>query len=514
MALLSFACLAGGCARPAPVAPAHPNVLLVSMDTVRYDHTSMGGGRDTTPNLARLAARGVSYDNCFSVGNESLYSHAAILTGRYPSEVALPDYKSYMVPPGTTTIAGVLSAYGYRTAAFTGGGHILAVFGFDQGFDSFKSAGATGNFGTFFDSVPPAVEWIDTANQDPSRPWFAFVHGYDAHSPYIVPGPFTHYFGTVGKSDRIEAIATDALVSEQLRGNLWFPQRATSDFVHAAGKSLLSTDFYSLPATPQRGERVVQLADSEIAHLRDHYDTSIAYGDTWLGLLLSHVDLDNTLVVVLADHGEDLLTHGFMNHRAGLWDSTTHVPLVVSGPGFSGGERRTALVDLRDVAPTIIRAVGGSTLADASGTALQDLPAPVAVFSEGVMDMVAVRTPVARLVLRQAHLPQEGSADGLATRALDDGNASMYDTQGDPTEARDLLAPVMRSTGPQPPSADTLVRASALRDLIVSWRRGLHESTATGAPIPDSVREQLRKNGYWAPEDASTPEAIPSPQTR
>ena len=488
-----------GCApTPSVLVPmVRPNVLLVSMDTVRYDHTSLGGGRDTTPNLARLAARGVSYDNCFSPGNESLYSHTSVFTGRYPSEVAVPDYKSYMIPDGTATIASVLSAYGYKTGAFTGGGHVVAGFGFDHGFDVFKATGTSWAFGTFFDTVPPAAAWIDTANRDPSKPWFAFVHGYDAHTPYVSPGPFAHYYGTAGKTDQIEEIVSSAMATEQLRGNLWFRDRATSDFVHATGRPLLGTDFYSLPPTPLPGERVVELTDAEVTHLRDHYDSGIAYADTWLGLLLSHVDLENTLVVVFSDHGEDLLDHGYVNHRAGLWDSTTHVPLVVSGPGFTGGERRAALVDLRDVVPTILRVVGANPMADASGSALQDQPLRSAAFSEGVMDMVSVRTADARLVLRQTRLAKDGAVEELASRSLGDGNASFYDIKSDPTETNDLLSP------DSAPSAASLARASALRDLIVGWRRALHQSTTTGAPVPEAVREALRKNGYWVPEEVS-----------
>src|SRR5262245_14018920 len=149
MILLFLACTSG--------TPTPPNVLLVSMDTVRYADTSLGGARDTTPNLARLAAIGTSYDNAFAVGNESLYSHAALFTGRYPSEVAFADHKTYALPPNTPTLARILKRYGYATAAFTGGGHIIAAFGFDQGFDQFTAAPGETRFGSFFDSVPLAI---------------------------------------------------------------------------------------------------------------------------------------------------------------------------------------------------------------------------------------------------------------------------------------------------------------------------------------------------------------------
>ena len=168
-------------------APERPNVLLVSMDTVRFDRTSLGGDRDTTPNLAALAAEGVSFNRAYSVGNESLRSHVALFTGLYPSEVAVPDYGSFALPRvGAAPLAEVLAAYGYRTAAFTGGGHVVPAFGFDRGFASFAVGGGPEAFGSAFDSVPPAVAWMKAQGE---APWFAFVHGYDAHSPYAQRGP-------------------------------------------------------------------------------------------------------------------------------------------------------------------------------------------------------------------------------------------------------------------------------------------------------------------------------------
>ena len=316
------------CAGP----PAAPNILLVSMDTVRFDRTSLGVDRDTSPNLAALAAAGVSFSQAYAVGNESLYSHAALFTGLYPSEVAVPDYGSFALPrTGPATLAEVLTAYGYRTAAFTGGGHVVEGFGFDRGFGRFEAGGGEDEFASFYDSVPPAVAWM---REQGDAPWFCFVHGYDAHSPYVQRGPMRHPWGSSGATARVERLLANPLAVEQLRFDTWFVDRTPQDFTHASGRRVLSTDFYRLPAVPGPEERVERLTSEERRHVQDHYDSGVANGDLWLGQLLAHVDLDRTLVIVVADHGEDLLDHGWMNHRAGLWDSTLHVPLVVAGPGF------------------------------------------------------------------------------------------------------------------------------------------------------------------------------------
>ncbi|GDX83684.1 hypothetical protein LBMAG42_54950 [Deltaproteobacteria bacterium] len=446
MIVLFLACASG----PSIIAPS-PNILLVSMDTVRYDHTSLDGGRNTTPNLSKLAAEGASWSRAYAVGNESLYSHAALFTGRYPSEIAFPDYATYSLPKTATTLASVLRAYGYRTGAFTGGGHVIAAFGFDNGFDTFEAASGATRFGSFFDSVPRAVTWM--AEPDP-RPWFAFVHGYDAHSPYVQRGPFLHPWGTVGATPRVEAILADPLAVEKLRGSLYFPDRTPTDFVHAVGRTVLSTDFYRMPAEPAPGERVETLTEAELQHIRDHYDSGLLYADFWLGELLSHVDLTTTLVIVVADHGEDLLDHGYMNHRAGLWDSTLHVPLVVAGPFFGPGGlydgQHDELVDLRRVMPTAMLAAGIGTPDGVSARPLQWAVGDDAVFAEGVMGTMSAYDGVNWLTV-----------DGLRTAPPPDHP----------------LAPAM-----------------------TTWRLGLRLATETGDPVSLEVWEGLRKQGYWTPD--------------
>jgi arylsulfatase A-like enzyme len=283
----------------------------------------------------------------------------------------------------------------------------------------------------------------------------------------------------------MDTIAADPLAIEQLRGDHWFADRAPKDFLHAAGPRLLGLEVYTTPAAPRPGERDITLTAAEITHLRDHYDTGVTYADVWLGLLLAHVDLDDTLVIVLSDHGEDLLDHGFVNHRTGLWDSTLHVPLVVAGPGFAGTGVHPHRVDLRSVLPTVLRATGATLPAGVTAPALQDDPDETTVFAEGVMDMVSARGPAARLVLSDAKLA--ANAPDLATRSLTDGRAALYI---------------------EPAPVDTVASSAegeALRAQIVAWRKSLNPATTTGAPVSEAIRAALRERGYWSPGEAPTP---------
>lgn len=473
-----------------------PNILLVCLDTVRYDRTSLAGGpRDTTPHLARLATQGVSFDQTYSVANESLFSHAAMFTGRFPSEIALPDYASFSLPATAQTLAGALRANGYQTAAFTGGGHVTASFGFNSGFDSFVAPEGLGEFASFDFSVPHAKRWIK--GQSPHVPWFAFVHGYDAHAPYVRPEPFRHYFGDAGATSRVERLLSDPLASEQVRGNVWYPDRQLKDFAHAVGRPMLGTDFYRWKAEPRPGERVEVLTAEELSHIRDHYDTGLAYGDAGLGLLLGEIDLSRTVVMVVADHGEDLLDHGYMNHRAGLWDSTTHVPFVVAGPGFSAGQRRSELVDLRSVTPSLLAVAGAKPMAGVRAPAIQSLPPSNAVFAEGVMDEVSMRTPSLRLVVRNARLAAADSLTTLGDGKFETADISMFRVDEKGMEGPDLFA---GGAVDVPPTAE----AAAMLAEIRKWRSGLDLATEPGTAISDELRARLREQGYWVPGDVPT----------
>jgi len=451
------------------------------MDTTRFDATSLGSDRDITPNLARLARQGRTYTRAYAVANESVTSHAALFTGRYASELAIAEYGTFALPDGTPTVAGALSAQGWATAAFTGGGHVVADFGLHQGFDTFQSVSGPHTFGSFYDTVPDALKWIEAQDQ----PWFSFVHGYDAHTPYVQRGPFEHPWGTTEATDRIEAIVADDLALEQLRDNLWFRDRHPSDFTHAVGRTVLGTDFYRLPAEPGPDEWVELLSPEELVHIRDHYEAGVHYADVWLGLLLASIDLTETLVIVVSDHGEDLLDHGYINHRAGLWDSTLRVPLVVAGPGIAPGTTVDAPVDLRSVVPTILQHAGMAMLAGATAPPLSDdLPASP-VFAEGTMDELSVWAPdLGRLTLHEAGL-------GTGARSVP------------PAPPADQLSYFPPDT--TEPGSTRSTEAQQLLHHLQQWRAGLRPATLTGVPVSTELREALQARGYWVPSSEKRP---------
>ncbi len=469
---------------------AHPNVLLVSVDTLRADHTgAYGYARDTTPVLDALAAEGTRFDLAFSQANESAWSHAALLTGRYASELASPVYATYAIPPDVTLVSEALSAYGYATAAFSAGGHVTADFGYDQGWDQWT---AEPGFGSFYDTGPKAIDWVAKVPAD--KPWFAFLHGYDAHRPYTRPGPWNHLYAGGEGSALAETLCKNPCISEMVLGDALMLDIVPSWFAHAGGDSILDPESYTRLAAAAPDARRVAVTAADKQHVQDHYDGAVRYADTMLGLTLQRLKalgaLDDTVIIVLSDHGEDLLDHGYMNHRTGLFDSCTRVPLVAWGPGFNGGGVAPGLVDGRDVAATILSVAGalppaGSGGRDLRAVARGELPVD-AVFSEGVMDMLSVRTATHRLVAKDVSLVDPALAQNLAAESVDSDKFELYDLRKDPGEHTDVRL-------------DDAATTDTLRARLVAWRKSIivGESVLNQDQVSPEVAAELRKHGYW-----------------
>lgn len=491
------------CAAPPPAPPTGPpNVLLISLDTLRADHTTVYGyTRDTTPNLAAMAGEGTVFEQAFSTGNESAWSHGSMFTGRYASELASPVYETYGIPDGVSLISEGMQASGYATAAFSAGGHVTADFGFDQGWDHFV---AQPGFGSLYDTGPLATKWI--TELPGGKPWFVFLHAYDAHRPYTRPGPWDHFYADGRGTPLAEAICKSPCLSEMVLKDVLFPELVPQWFTHTGGAQIMAPEAYDRLESADEAAQRVTLTAADRAHIVAHYDGAVRYADLHLGLTLARLreagKLDNTVVIVVSDHGEDLLDHGFMNHRTGLFDSCTRVPTVVWGPGFPAGTWVDGLVDGRDVAATIAAVAG---VMPPAGNAGRDLRAvargesPVdATFSEGVMDQISVRTRTHRLVFRGPPLEAPDYVDALRAAPIDGGQFELYALATDPGETTPANDPAT---------------AGALRDRLVAWRAGLSlgDYQLPTEKVSPEVAASLREHGYWGDGAVPTTEAGAAP---
>ena len=359
-----------------------PNVLLIVMDTVRADHLGLYGyDRPTSTHLDRLAARGVRFAEARSAAPWTLPSHASMFTGRWPHELSVDGERP--LDRAEPTLAEALAARGYATAGFVANTHYCnARFGLDRGFARYddyvenrqvnaleiaRSAelgrrllGLLAEIGL----APPLGDalrkdaarinaellgWLDDRPAD--RPFFAFLNYYDAHDPYIAPPWAPRRFGLVP-----ETAADHELLAGWLKLSKW------------------------------------TIPDREIALARDAYDDCIAALDSQLGRLVAELDrrglLDETLIVVTADHGESWGEHQLYGHWRSLYRPEVHVPLVVVGPGVPADRAVDAPVSLRDLPATILDLAADADASPLPGrslaTAWADGPAeaPGPVYSE------------------------------------------------------------------------------------------------------------------------------------
>jgi len=483
-------------AQDAPAA-APPNVILVAMDTTRADHLgAYGYARDTSPNLDRFARESVLFERCFSQSNETLTSFASAFTSRLPSDLAPLSYELFRVPDTVHTLPGVLQLHDYQTGGFVAGGHMVAAFGHDKGFDMYQDSW---HFGSFFHTVPPALAWVDQRERE--RPFFLFVHGYDAHSPYAKPLYFEHLFDPDYQGP-VDDILEDPipLAIEKVWQGRYYPGIARPQVTRPVGErqiQVLHTDLFSLLALQDPSDGV-PLAPRDLEHVVAHYDGSIAYADVQLGLLMTELDqrnlLESSVIIIMGDHGEDLFEHGHANHRISLHDASGHVPLLVRFPGGEhGGQRISTPVELLDIMPTVLDLVGAITPAGTRGHSLlplvldgTDPTRGSASISEGILPMASARSDTHRLILAGTLPGSPAFMQALSDARLDDPAFSLYRVGPGVEQRLDLSDPASQQ------------QAATLLDVMRLAYADRPSSGDEEPPYLDPALIQLmRDKGYW-----------------
>ncbi len=323
--MLPFAVLAitqDGSEAPVPP-PGVPNVLLVSIDTLRPDHLgAYGYHRDTSPTIDALAAAGARFTTVVSPTSWTLPAHVTLLTA-LPPEVHGVVEDRFRLGRTVPTLAEVLRQRGYATAAFVSGPYLDAGYGFARGFDHYDdySAVRISRPATHRARTSPALltaleTWLDGQVGTP-RPHFLFVHMWDVHYDFNPPPPY------------------DTMFDPDYQGTVTTEDFETGTSVHAGME-------------PRDLEHVVAL-----------YDGEIRYTDAYLGRIVEALRRrrggDETVVVVTSDHGEEFFEHGMKGHRNALYDESIRVPLIIRYPKtIPAGTVVESQVRLLDVAPTIL----------------------------------------------------------------------------------------------------------------------------------------------------------------
>jgi arylsulfatase A-like enzyme/Flp pilus assembly protein TadD len=295
---------------------AHPNIILITLDTTRADRMGfLGAKRGLTPNLDGVARQAVVFSRAYSHVPLTTASHTTILTGTYPQFNHVVDF-GIPLNANLPYVPDLLHQQGYHTAAFVGS-LILDPLdgtapGFDRGFDVYDAGFHLRRHGMDrYKSVERragvvvdrALAWL---SQNHTSPFFLWVHLYDAHDPYDPPAPYKQRYAS------------------------------------------------------------------------QPYDGEIAYADSAVGKLLNvlrtHGLYDSALIAIMADHGESLGAHGENTHGVFLYDETLHVPLVIKLPAArAAGRRVETRVGLVDVAPTILQEAGVAVPKEMQGEPLQSV---------------------------------------------------------------------------------------------------------------------------------------------
>lgn len=287
--ILTALCLALGigCAPPME----SPSVLLITLDTTRADRLGAYGKDGAgTQNLDALAEEGTLFEWAFTTTPITLPAHASILTGTYPERHGVRD-NGWVLQSELVTLAEVLHAADYRTAAFVSAFPLYSRFGLDRGFEVYddelpihRTARRNSRQRFAQEVVEDASAWLTTV--DPDDPFFLWVHFFDPHNTYLPPAPYFQWYAS------------------------------------------------------------------------DLYQGEIAYMDEWIGKLLTSLKEsgrdDNTIVAVVADHGEALGQHGERTHAQLVYNSTMRVPLILRGAQIDAGRRVSDPVSVVDLFPTLL----------------------------------------------------------------------------------------------------------------------------------------------------------------
>jgi len=319
-----------------------PNVLIYLIDTERADHTSLYGyARDTTPFLKKLGGQGLVFDDCQVQAPRTKQSTASLMTSLYSyTHGIVHDYDT--IPKGSTTLAEQLRAAGYVTASIVANPFAGRITGLGRGFDYLDEWAVVQRYrtdahdrGTDSEAVNKiAFPWLE---QHKDEPFFLYLHATDPHAPYRPPAGFEEKFANPAETPEFDRNY------KSLGGKIKY---AGGTVVNRAGAKQAGVN-----------------PDRFIRRAIDRYDGEILHNDSSLEQLVAKLKqlgtLDNTLIVVVSDHGEEFWEHGWTSHGHSLYQELTHGVFLMWNPKLIPLPRRISEpVQLIDVAPTVLDLIG------------------------------------------------------------------------------------------------------------------------------------------------------------
>lgn len=449
---------------------ARKNLLFISLDTLRADHLgSAGYDRNTSPFLDELAHRSARFTNYFAVAPYTLPTHATMLTGRLPLRHGVISDIDRLDTREVPYLPRILGDYGYVTAAFTGGGFLSEVYGFPVGFDQFRTedpiepraleddARDTRGGDALAESqgMSDVVSWI--AEHRDER-WFLFLHTFTIHD-YKPPAADLALFDT-------HPTTTEGLDHfKYIRDREWVDK------------------------APLEGD---------IQYYVDRYDATIHYTDRVLAAFWKELEragvLEDTVVVITADHGEEFWDHGSLKHSVTLYDEMLHVPLWIHVPGVHPSESGHPPLVINeptsqaDLMPTLLELLGIDEALDLDGQSLASFvrgtPIPRTTYTPLV---AAVETRLSsRASLRVGRYKIIENNRSSHVRLVAPTEAELYDRVSDPGETRDLAET-------DPGRLEKMLEQMKAVEAVLR----LGAVTADHAEMTPELMAQLKELGYF-----------------
>jgi len=481
------------------------NVILVVMDTARYD--SVLDTQADLPTFETIQDRGVTYTSAFASAPWTLPSHAGLFSGQYSSRHGA-SAAAKRFPEHTSTVVEAFEDASYETVAISNNTWISDEFGFARGFDTFRKnwqyiqsdvdLGKIAREQEGFDKIRgitkqlfngnPIVnaantvygqfvrkranddgakstnrwvsDWLDDRND--SDPFFLFINYLEPHLEYRPPKEYTEEY---------------------------LPEDVS--YTQAMG---VTQDAWSYIAND------VEITDRDFEILEALYHAEIAYLDEQIGelrrLLEEAGEWEDTIFVVTGDHGENIGDHGLMDHQYSLNDTLVHVPLVIHGGAFTGGKTVDELVQLTDIAPTLLDAAKIDTEEfeeESQGRSFHpdtETEPREYVFSE----YMAPQPSMEALEKRVGDLSASVCEYDRSLRAIrshdwklirgSDGSRELYNIAEDSDELENL-------------ALERPEKVSELENELDAWLDSFeHASTTEDADMSDSTKDRLENLGY------------------
>ena len=437
-------------------------ILYFDIDTLRSDHLGCYGyHRNTSPNLDALAARGIRFDGCYTSDSPCLPSRTALCTGRFGIRNGVVGHggtgaelfpegqgRSFFSTLGKTSFAERLFRAGHHTVTFSSFAQRHSAFHWHAGFQEAHSVGKRGLENA--DEVQAQVmDWLSRHGQ--REDWFAHVHLWDPHTPYRVPA---HY------GDPFAEAPLPAWLSEEVRAAHY-----EGCGPHSAREAVgFSTD-YPYGDYPRQPREISSML--EVRRMFDGYDTGVLYADEVIGRILNDLSerglLEDTAVIVSADHGETLGELNIYCDHHTADEHTAHVPFILCWPGLEAPRVEAGLCYQIDLAATVLELAGAQVPDNWDG--------------ESFASELRAQTFRGRdhLVLSQGAWTCQRAVrfeDYLYLRTYHDGyhllpEELLFDLSSDPHEQHDLAAARPR----------IVERA---RSRLVAWRDSMLEAHPTG----------------------------------